>query len=499
MERHTRRIGADRCAERDAAVAAFQALPLVERKAAPKGVVAPDLAVVSVDGGRLPILDRTAEAAGNTPLSPDDDSDATSPDGKSRGTHWREDKIGLLLTMQSAASAVDPCPTVPACFVDPTRILKRTRELKTKRSAEGDDGLAEPASDRLPDPLRSVVSEPTAADVAAGTAPSPAAGTPVTHGAASSAADAARATPALPVYAPPSAARVSAGPQGAPSGPAPCDTPSADGAAEPARYQPPKVPRRSAVATRQSWQRFGPLVAAAAWAAGFFGAARQAFVTDGAANHWTWWRRHFSSFTPVLDLIHALSYVFASAMAGRRFAEGWPVHTVDRLGRGGRSGEGDCGVGPASGSVGFAGEGRRGDESTASRGDGPGLPAGEPGADALRGVPQGGVAHDVEFSGESGEAVQRSGEGERPAGYAFWSDDRGGGDPAVACGRVERRRGAGRLLRAPGSWGNWSNSPPPLRLAQRVSYTRSKQGNRSKGVAQRKKPGLRSSRGTALP
>ena len=59
VERVTRRIGAERVAERDAAVAAYQALPLVEKFAVPEGVTPPDLAVVMADGGRLQILDRT--------------------------------------------------------------------------------------------------------------------------------------------------------------------------------------------------------------------------------------------------------------------------------------------------------------------------------------------------------------------------------------------------------------------------------------------------------
>lgn len=44
---------------------------------------------------------------------------------------------------------------------------------------------------------------------------------------------------------------------------------------------------------------------------------------DGSENNWTLWRKHFSSFTPILDIIHALSYVFAAATAGRPFADGW--------------------------------------------------------------------------------------------------------------------------------------------------------------------------------
>ena len=58
VERLTRRIGAERVAERDAEVAAYQALPLVEKFAVPAGATAPDLAVVMADGARLQILDR---------------------------------------------------------------------------------------------------------------------------------------------------------------------------------------------------------------------------------------------------------------------------------------------------------------------------------------------------------------------------------------------------------------------------------------------------------
>lgn len=42
-----------------------------------------------------------------------------------------------------------------------------------------------------------------------------------------------------------------------------------------------------------------------------------------AGNNWKRQRRFFGSFVAILDFIHALSYVFAAAMAGRRFAAGW--------------------------------------------------------------------------------------------------------------------------------------------------------------------------------
>ena len=93
-----------------------------------------------------------------------------------------------------------------------------------------------------------------------------------------------------------------------------------------ATYRPPVVQRRQVVASRQTWPAFALLVAQAAWALGFQGAARKAFVGDGSANNWELRRRFFGSFVPVLDFIHALSYVFAAALAGRRFAAGWAVY-----------------------------------------------------------------------------------------------------------------------------------------------------------------------------
>ena len=99
----------------------------------------------------------------------------------------------------------------------------------------------------------------------------------------------------------------------------------ASAAAEP-RAGRPVVLLRTVAASRQDIEGFGPQLARAAWGRGFFGAARQAFVADGAAANWTVWRRWFAHFTPIIDFLHVLSYVFAAAMAGRSFAEGWPVY-----------------------------------------------------------------------------------------------------------------------------------------------------------------------------
>jgi hypothetical protein len=256
VRRICKRMGEERVAERDAQVAAYQALPLTQRKAAPAGVTPPDVAAVGVDGGRLQIFERqpgtattaaTAELpeSGDAVLPEEDDGDA-EPE---RGRHWREDKIGVLLTMHSKKSEHDPCPTIPASFLNPARMTQLVRELK-KRAPPQEEAVQEAKS--------------AESDV--------------------------------------------------------------DALSDDAAWKPPEVASKQVVATRRSWPQFGPMVATAAWAAGFFAAARKAFLGDGSANNWTLWRNYFSSFEPILDFIHALSYVFAAALAGRGFKEGWAVY-----------------------------------------------------------------------------------------------------------------------------------------------------------------------------
>ena len=243
VERVVQRIGQERVAERDRDVSAYQALPLVKRKAAPTGVIAPDLAVVGCDGGRLQIFDRRGQAV--------ETEKADADEGRS-GRHWREDKIGLLMTMKSEESTSDPCPEIPKNFIDPTRILKLSRELKAKTAAPQEAGKES--------------SEPEV------------------------------------------------GVEALASGPSSTSEPT---------WTPPEVIEKRLVGSRVRWPAFGPILAQSAWAWGFYQAPRKAFIADGSENNWTIWREHFSSFEPILDFIHALSYVFAEAMAERRFGDGW--------------------------------------------------------------------------------------------------------------------------------------------------------------------------------
>jgi len=239
VERLTRAVGSERMAERNATVAAFEALPLTDKHQTPAEVTSPKVAVVMVDGGRLQIRERGSDTA-----APDDEP---VPPGRERGKYWREDKAALLLTVASKTSASDPCPQIPETFGDPTRILKLAREIHTVPAGLDGVAAAEP--------------QETAADETAKT-----------------------------------------------------------------DYEAPTIQTRQVVASRRRWPDFAPLVAQAARAAGLLGATRRAFVADGSDNNWAIQRRFFGSWTAIVDFIHVLSYVFAAATAGRKFAEGWPVY-----------------------------------------------------------------------------------------------------------------------------------------------------------------------------
>jgi hypothetical protein len=109
---------------------------------------------------------------------------------------------------------------------------------------------------------------------------------------------------------------------------------SADGAAacsvpeecQPPRHEAPKIVAQTVVATTKNIEVFGDLLVAKAHALGFAAAERKAFVADGSETNWGLWRRHFSRYTPILDWVHAVCYVYAAAMAGVSAADGWDAY-----------------------------------------------------------------------------------------------------------------------------------------------------------------------------
>lgn len=229
IERLTERIGGERVLQRDAETTTFEALPLMQKLAAPAGVKPPELAAVLPDGGRLQLCE------------PNEDSK----------THWHEYKAGCLKGMSSKTFEEDPCPDVPPMFLQRERIERLTAEIGKK-----------------------------AADI------------------------------------PPEAASTSSATTR--------DPPEAPGNDE-ASYDPPQVQSSDVIATRRDCRAFGKMLQARAWSLGMLASPRKAYVGDGSSWIWGIWERHFKpfGFIAILDVIHALTYVFAAATAGRPADDGW--------------------------------------------------------------------------------------------------------------------------------------------------------------------------------
>jgi len=77
----------------------------------------------------------------------------------------------------------------------------------------------------------------------------------------------------------------------------------------------PKTIFRTCLSSLATSDEFGPMMAAAADARGFFQADRRAFVGDGQAYNWTIHQRWFSDFVAIADFVHVVEYVYEAAKA----------------------------------------------------------------------------------------------------------------------------------------------------------------------------------------
>ena len=192
-------------------------------------------------------------------------------------THWYEYKAGICLSVASVVSAQDPCPEVPAFLLDHDAVATLTREI-------GHREIGHKAAD-----------VPEAADPSGVSLADTATGASLEALLTASAAAAELATSASPR-------------RGLPLS--------------------PQVLSRDVVATLENSREFGRLLATQAWSLGLFQATRKAFVADGLNWNWSLFEQHFQpfEFVPILDLIHAVTYVFAAATAGRPPSESGTIY-----------------------------------------------------------------------------------------------------------------------------------------------------------------------------
>lgn len=97
-------------------------------------------------------------------------------------------------------------------------------------------------------------------------------------------------------------------------------------------YRGPQRLMRTCLSTLSDSREFGRRLAAEAHRKAHFQAPRRAFVADGLKQNWSIHQSHFRTFTPIVDFIHVISYVYQAALAigqDEDFAWGLAVEQIE--------------------------------------------------------------------------------------------------------------------------------------------------------------------------
>jgi hypothetical protein len=114
-----------------------------------------------------------------------------------------------------------------------------------------------------------------------------------------------------------------------PKNPAETDEERSSGIAEPTEDWRPKRLVRTVLSSLTEAKEFGRQMQREAKRRRFFEANGKAFLGDGLPWNWSIWKQHFRDFTPILDFIHALSYLFVAAKSVHTIAQdAWDQYLV---------------------------------------------------------------------------------------------------------------------------------------------------------------------------
>jgi hypothetical protein len=138
IRRQVKQVGDARLAERERAVAELQAIDLPLRRRGSSHQEAPQVAVVMMDGGRYQRRDHFAARGEAQPRA--------SQEGAS--THWRETKVGCLLSMTSQVHEHDPCPQIPDDFVHAAVVQEIAKMAVNTGSNASSDAPADDSTSR---------------------------------------------------------------------------------------------------------------------------------------------------------------------------------------------------------------------------------------------------------------------------------------------------------------------------------------------------------------
>jgi len=119
IRRMVEQIGSQRVAEREASVEQFKAMDLPKQQAGSKAVEPPKIGVISVDGGRYQRRDHFGQ-----------------PDRPPEANHWKEDKVGCLLSMTGCVHQSDPAAKFPEWLATSSTVAELAKMAEKTRGFE---------------------------------------------------------------------------------------------------------------------------------------------------------------------------------------------------------------------------------------------------------------------------------------------------------------------------------------------------------------------------
>jgi len=119
IRRATEQIGAERVGERAEAVERFMAMDLPKQRAGSQAAAPPQIGVISFDGGRYQRRDHFGDK-----------------DRSAGGNHWKEDKVGCLLSMTGRQYAVDPAPDFPEWLASSSAVAELAKMAEKTEVSE---------------------------------------------------------------------------------------------------------------------------------------------------------------------------------------------------------------------------------------------------------------------------------------------------------------------------------------------------------------------------
>lgn len=242
---------------------------------------APQCVMISADGGRM----------------------LTRETGQGPGVHnhrWRETKNATFERLTHKTYDEDPHPELPECFLDPDHVAKLAESASLEVTAQAleeletfDEALASEADD-------AAFTSEDAASEAEDTSQAAVRSEASADG--SQAADASRPAPSRPGDIIPGGIDEN------------CKLKEPRDESPKDRWQPQRL-FRTCLSSLVCAATFGLAMAREAARRRFGEATGKAFVADGLGWNWTIWRKHFRDYTPILDFVHVVEYLYQAACA----------------------------------------------------------------------------------------------------------------------------------------------------------------------------------------